>query len=312
MRKTNFLLFGNAGSGKSTAVASIFKFARQEPDIKIRYLMTEQNAIYGLEDGLALHGINLKEGQLIYKICKPTTSAMSVNSKLIAQNFEKNFVDEISADAQKVAIIGGERAKHNTFYNILAGLAKFTGVDMATGKTVDCGDYLAWDDKTVFVIDSLTACIDYLLDAVKASRISVVQSDYMNVQNNIMSSVIIPLTEQAKCSIVMLGHPVLGEDPNVKQPKEYENKIMRVYVQTFGQKLNTKLPSRFTEVIYAYNDNQDRFFWAGKKLGIDTSPRILPRKDKLPPDFSNYNLFGLKAELIQAIKPPQKGKVPGV
>lgn len=294
MKKTNFLLFGGSGSGKSTSIATIFKFLEQEPELKLRYLMTETNALDGLLDGLKLHNIKLKEGQLIYKINKPITSRSTVTSATIAQNFDRNYMKVSAAEAKRVKVESGERAKYSTFYKILVGLSKFIGTDLVTGKETDCGDYLNWDVNTVFVVDSLTACVDYLLEVVKASRISMVQADYMDVQNNLMSSIIIPLTEQALCSVVMLGHPVLGEDPDVKQPKDYEDKIMKIYVQTLGQKLNTKLPSRFTEVIYSYVDNMDRFFWAGKRSNVSTSPRKVPRKDKLPQDFSKFDLFGLK------------------
>jgi hypothetical protein len=90
----------------------------------------------------------------------------------------------------------------------------------------------------------------------------------------------------------MLGHPVIGEDQTVKQPKEEDLKITKLYPRTFGQALNNTIVSKFSEVIYAYVDRQDNFWWAGKKEGVATSPRKIPREDKLKPDFSLYPIFG--------------------
>jgi hypothetical protein len=106
-----------------------------------------------------------------------------------------------------------------------------------------------------------------------------------------MSKIIVPVTEQSQCSVIMLGHPVLGEDQTVRQPKEEDNKIMKLYPRTFGQALNNMIVSKFSETIYSYVDRSDNFYWAGRKEGVATSPRKIPRQDKLEPDFSKYGLF---------------------
>jgi hypothetical protein len=93
----------------------------------------------------------------------------------------------------------------------------------------------------------------------------------------------------------MLGHPAVIEDNTVKQPKDKEDKITCIGPKTFGQAINSTLVSKFSETIYAYVTSRDDFLWAGKRHGVITSPRIMPRKDKLEPDFSKYPLFGLKA-----------------
>jgi len=155
---------------------------------------------------------------------------------------------------------------------------------------------LQLDSDTILVVDSLTACVDYRVSTVKGSRAATTQKDYGDVQTNLMAKIVIPLTEQCQCSVVMLGHPTIGEDQTVKQPKEEDMKVTKLYPRTFGQALNNVLLSKFTEVIYAYVDQSDKFWWAGKKTGIATSPRKIPREDKLVPDFSKYPIFGITAE----------------
>jgi hypothetical protein len=224
-------------------------------------------------------------------VCRPNP-ATSVTSAQIAKEYEQNFLQLSEGDALKVKIASGDRAKRTAFVTILKGMATFKGIDYVTGETEDLGDYLKWDSDTVFVVDSLTSCVDYLVNEVKATRVATVQSDYNHVQTNLMNKIIIPLTEQSQCSIIMLGHPVIGEDQTVKQPKEEENKITKLYPRTFGQALNNSIVSKFSETIFSYVDRQDNFYWAGKKEGVATSPRKIPRQDKLVPDFSLYPIFG--------------------
>jgi hypothetical protein len=244
-----------------------------------------------MEEGLVRHNIKLKPGQLHYMVCRPNP-ATSVTSAQIAKEYEQNFLQVSESDALKVKIGSGDRAKRTAFVTILKGMATFKGIDYVTGETEDLGDYLKWDSDTVFVVDSLTSCVDYLVNEVKATRVATVQSDYNHVQTNLMNKIIIPLTEQSQCSIIMLGHPVIGEDQTVKQPKEEENKITKLYPRTFGQALNNSIVSKFSETIFSYVDRQDNFYWAGKKEGVATSPRKIPRQDKLVPDFSLYPIFG--------------------
>lgn len=295
MKKTNVLLYGEGGTGKSSAIATLFKLLPKVPNLKVRYLMTEANAMDGMEDGLSRHKVELKPGQLAYQVCKPNPTT-AISTARIANEFDANFMKKSENDALKVKAEAGDRAKHTAFLTILKGMASFKGIDYVTGEESDYGDYLKWDSDTVFVIDSLTSCVDYLVDVVKAARVATVMSDYNHVQTNLMSKIIIPLTEQSRCSIVMLGHPTIGDDNTVKQPKEKENRITKLYPKSFGQAINNTLVSKFSEVIYCYIDHSDNFWWAGKKIGITTSPRKIPRKDRLTPDFSLYPLFGTEVD----------------
>jgi hypothetical protein len=290
MRKTNILLYGSGGAGKSTSIATVFKLLTKIPNLKVRYLCTESNALVGMEDGLKRHKIELKPGQLHYQVCRPNPLT-SVTSSQIVKEYEDNFLKLSDSDALKVKVATGDRAKRTAFITILKGMAVFKGIDYVTKEIEDLGDYLKWDSDTIFVIDSLTSCVDYLVAEVKATRVATIMSDYQHVQSNLMSKIIIPLTEQSQCSIIMLGHPTMGEDQTVKQPKAEEDKIMKLYPKTFGQALNDSIVSKFSETIYSYIDRQDNFYWAGKMEGVATSPRRIPRESKLVQDFSKYNIF---------------------
>ena len=290
MKKTNILLYGEGGTGKSASIATLFKLLDKFPNLKVRYLMTEANAMDGMIDGLERQQIKLKKGQLHYMVARDSFTH-KYTSKNAADDFKTNFLNVSDSEALKVKIGSGDRAKHDEFYNILVGLATFKGIDYVTKEEENLGDFYKWDSDCILVVDSLTTCVEYLVAAVKGNRIATIQSDYNNVQTNLMSKIVIPLTEKCDCSVVVLGHPVIGEDQTVKQPKEEENKITKLYPKTFGQALNNTIISRFSETIFAYVDRQDNFYWAGKKEGVATSPRRVPRQDKLEPDFSKYPIF---------------------
>lgn len=290
MQKENILLYGEGGTGKTTTAMSVLKLLPKFPNLKVRFLCAEANALGGIAAGLKHHKIELKPGQLRYMVCRPNALEM-VDTGKIAKEFEDNFLKKSESDALKVRIETGDRAKRTTFLSILKGMAVFKGIDYVSKVEENLGDYLRWDSDTVFIVDSLTSCVDYLVDVVKANRVATVQSDYNHVQTNLMSKIIVPLTEQCNCSVIMLGHPVVGEDQTVRQPKEEENKIMKLYPKTFGQALNNTIVSKFSETLFTYIDRQDNFYLAGKKEGVATSPRKIPRQDKLVPDLSLYGLF---------------------
>ena len=250
MRKANVLLYGEGGSGKSGSIATIFKLLAKNPNLKVRYLMTEANAMAGMEDGLQRLKVKLGKGQLHYMVCRPKYNPKYA-TKQIVQDFKENYLDLSDSGASAVKIGAGDRSRHNEFISILEGLAVFKGTDYVTGEVENLGDYLQWDEDTVLVVDSLTAIVDYLVSTVKGSRSATTMKDYNDVQSNLMAKIIVPLTEQCSCSVIMLGHPTIGDDQTVKQPKEEELKVTKLYPKTFGQALNNTLISKFSEVIYA-------------------------------------------------------------
>jgi len=162
-----------------------------------------------------------------------------------------------------------------------------------------------WDNSlmvynnTILILDSLTSVVEALVEETLANRIAIVLSDYGVVQNNLLTMIIRPLTELSNCSVVMIGHPVLSDDPNANQPTAEEvkngaDKIQKLYPKTFGTKLNETLSSKFSDTIYQYTDN-GKYYWCGYKRGVMTSVRNIPKKDKLNPDFSDkqYDFFTL-------------------
>jgi len=287
--KNNILLYGEGGTGKTSSIISILKLLKKNPELKIRFLSAESNSILGIRDGLERFKIKLEPRQLLYMDATPSLETAPTSQQLYEEYYE-GFHSVTTKDALSVKTSAMEKTRRKTFIKILKDFAYFKGVDLLTEEVVDCKDYLKWGPNYVFVIDSLTAICDYLLEEVKGSRILTVMSDYGHVQSNLMSKVINPLCEVSKCHIIVLGHPFESVDPAQKQPKDTELRITKIFPMTCGSALNSRLISKFTDVIFAYKRGS-RYFWTGNTDGISTSTRNFPSKSDLVPDFSLYKFF---------------------
>lgn len=298
IRKGNVLLYGRGGSGKSFSIATLLKKEQLEhtPNLKIKFLMAEKNCLYGLEDGLDYYKIKPEAGQLSYLLITPKVTAGN-NSKIMANNFQENFMMKSDAEAKTVKSGASDRSHITEYYDILRSTASFKGTDWATGEIIDDGDVLKFDCNTIFVVDSLTTIVDYLVKVVKGSRQAIIPADYQNVQQNLNNQIFTQFCEvMSQASFILLAHSHLGQDPDVIQPKSQDvmagkaEYIMKTYPRVFGQALNN-ISNKFTETIYAYTEFGGKYYWAGEKERIETSVRKVPRKDKLVPDFSIYPIF---------------------
>lgn len=289
IRKSSLLLFGEGGSGKTTATLSMLKLADKLPGLNLRFLSTDPNTYEGIESGIELFNLKLKEGQLYYKHCEQAPH-LQLDTESVAKNFDENFVRKTNKEAMEVKT--SNRVKYNLFGSILMGMAQYKGMDWVSQKEVNLGDYLTWNENTIFVVDGLTSIIDALSKVVRGNRIISVLSDYKDIQANLENLVISPLTKSARCGLILLAHPSLSPDPLVKQPPKYEDKIMKVYPKTAGIQLNGVLSSYFKETVFCYYDSgSDKYYWAGRKSGIGTSVRRIPKSDKLVPDLTKYPVF---------------------
>lgn len=292
MEKQNICLMGEGGSGKSASIATLFKPAMLEkhPDLNVKFLMSENNSKFGLEFGLKHHGIKLKEGQLQYLVPKVNYLEQK-STKMMADEFKDNYLALGAMEAEKVRVTTGQRSKNTEYLNILQGMATFKGIDYVTKEVVNSGDYLQWKPNTIFVVDSFTTIVSHLVAAVLGPKVLPSLKDYGDVQANLWNKFVVPLTERSSCSIILLGHPKLSDDPKAVQPTDLNApRIQKLYLSSFGNSLNGVISSRFSEFLYCYKE-YGKFYWAGEKQNVDTRTCRVPAKDKLEPDFSLYGLF---------------------
>ena len=279
MAKTSkILLHGLSASGKSYSTATLFKLRDIRPNQRVVYLCTEANAITGIERGLKAYNIKLEPNQLMYSVVrgkkkKVFGNEISALSKYVAQSAQ---------EAQKNDSSNMDKDKYSYFLDVLKGLESFKGVDYVTKEDVliDNVGYLEKED--ILVIDGLSPIVHGIWQIVKGSRVVSQLSDYGIVQYWLQTFTknLIDLD----CSIILLAHT----DRHYDEVERVEK--LRVSLGA-GTALASKYAGSFSDVIYAYSDNQGTRMWAGRKLGVETAARNFPEKDKLVPNFSLYNFF---------------------
>ena len=279
MAKTSkILLHGLSASGKSYSTATLFKLRDARPNQRVVYLCTEANAITGIERGLKAYNIKLEPNQLIYSVVRGKKKKVFGNE---IQALSK-YVKQSAQEAQKSDSSNMQKDKYTYFLDVLKGLESFKGIDYVTKEEVDIGNIGDLEEEDILILDGLTPIVHGIWQIVKGSRVVSQISDYQVVQYWLQTFTkdLIDLD----CSLILLAHTDRQYDEVEKVEK------LRVSLGA-GSALASKYAGSFSDVIYAYCDNQGTRLWAGRKLGTETAARNYPEKDKLVPDFSLYNFF---------------------
>ena len=172
-------------------------------------------------------------------------------------------------------------------------------MDWATKEIVEDGDVSKWNSDRVLCLDSFTSLVDNAVSEIQGERVIPTQQDYGIVGNAVMNQIVIPMTNQYKCGIIMLGHTAPVERDDVRQPTAAERKAgampeMVMGAKGYGHVLSRALPEKFNVFMYSYLDKEGKFKWKGKQEGRDNmmlSIRLFPRESNLEQDFSMYNVF---------------------
>lgn len=272
MKQNKVCLYGLPCSGKSFALASLFKI----PNMKVLLMATERNSLGGLELGLAHYGITLQPGQLSVAIIKK-------KGKFLVNELGalKAFVEKSHQEAQ-VDKTSGNKSKYKYFSEIILSLMEFEAVDHVTKETTKYGNIGEMPENLVFVVDGLTPIMRGIWENTKGDRVISQLQDYSTVQywlNKILEAL-----SDCPPGVILLAHAERHTD-------DFENKEkIRVAINA-GTALNSSFLGNFQNGIYAYRHVDGKFYWAGSKIGVDTAPRDIPAKDNLTPDFSLYPIF---------------------
>lgn len=271
------IIYGSGGCGKTTATVSILKDA--PAGRRLIYLMTERNSLGGVKYGLEKHGINLKEGQLIYVF--PQEKKRKAFADL------ERSIGNYTTQSKVTALQGDSRStegKENYTYllKIIKLLGSFTGTDYATGNPVTIGDVGELTSNDVLIVDGLSPLGSEIWNSMVGDKIAVSQNDYMPVQRTLYG--VLSALAKLDCHVILLAHEREHYGDN-------GNTLEMVKVNTWcGVSNYETIMGLFTDVIYAYK-NGTMYKWAGAKPKVHTVVRTLPPKDGLEPDFSKYNFF---------------------
>ena len=270
------MLFGGGGVGKSFSLASALLDAPE--DRRLVYIMTERNAVNGLERGLQYYGINVEPGQIVYAFPKRKEKAFSNLNRAVTA---------YASQTKSAALQGNKdstmnKEKYTFLQGILNTFDSFEGVDYVTREPVKIGSVDNLDSSDILAIDGLSPISHEVWNTMVGDKIAIGMNDYMPVQH-VMYSIFSNISS-LECNVVMMAH-----EKEVTDDKG--NVIERLPDFGCGNAISSKLLGCMTDVIHAYTMGS-KYLWEGSRDKVRCVARVIPKESNLTPDFSLYNFFG--------------------
>lgn len=267
------MIYSSAGTGKTISAMTALKV----PNLKVRVLCTETNALTGIEEALAIHGITeLQEGQLTIAVAQSTSSSL--------EEFQDN-----SSDA---------------FYKAITGkLFNFIGTDVASGKEVRLGKVQEWGTDTLFILDGMTmfesSCSGRGLTIAKSQNNAKDARAIFYAGQKVLVGAVFSLIEESKGHVLVLAHQAMSDETAMSKYK-----LSKPINPGFGTRsVIDKLAGRFSSILYMrYNNQKKQYVWSAEEPEAYTISRGIDKVkckqlgitlNNLPADFSHelYNFF---------------------
>jgi len=220
------MLYGSAGSGKTTSALSVLK----NPNLKVIHFALESTTTAAVRNCFNVYDINeLKEGQYTLVIPEPSKAKDEATFK---SNLDGTFFD-----------------------NIVKQLFITSGVDVATGNSVKLGAFNTYDQNTVLIFDGISALIETITNRANSDAINKKVNDNVMAVYSIGQKYIVglfnQLTKGTKAHIIAIGHQKLADD---KAIQKYGN-IKPINPDVYTRSLVDQVCGMFTYVMYAKRDS---------------------------------------------------------
>lgn len=267
------MIYSSAGTGKTISAMTALKV----PNLKVRVLCTETNALTGIEEALAIHGITeLKEGQLTIAVAQSSSSSL--------EEFQDNSSD--------------------SFYKaITTKLFQFNGIDAATGKEVKLGKVQDWGTDTLFILDGMTmfesSCAGRGLVNAKLQNNGKDARAIFYAGQKVLVGGVFSLIEEGKGHMLILAHQAMSDEVSMAKYK-----LTKTINPGFGTRsVIDKLAGRFSSILYMrFNEQKKKYVWSAEEKDAYTISRGIDRTrckelgvtlNNLPADFSHelYTFF---------------------
>lgn len=164
-----------------------------------------------------------------------------------------------------------KRSQSNQLLDLYTILNDFP--DQRTGKNF--GPVDAWDNKTVLVIDSLSALNRICMDAVVGTKPVKDMAEWGIAQSQVMN-LLHKLTSGCLCHFVLLAH--------VERETDLIMGGVKLMVSSLGKAITSQIPQPFSDVILSSREG-DKFYWDTANSLADVKTRNLPILSKLPSSF---------------------------
>ena len=269
---TSILEIADSGCGKTHSLVTLIDAGQ-----KVRLLSAESNCLPVIKKALREREELVKAGKKKpmekgqFAICIPERPKK--NSEDFAKSQEASLGKTVEGAFKKEVV---SRVKYNRFSNICKSAAHF--VDTETGE--DYGKIDDWGDDTTFVVDSLSILCESIMAHVVGDKVAISQPEW-----GVMQGILLPyltfLTEDIGCNFVLTAHPNKEVDANLG--------VTRIYPSNLGQALNTKIPGKFSEVVWCYREmekDKPAYYWSTNDRLCVTRHTLLPCSTKIPQDFN--------------------------
>lgn len=164
-----------------------------------------------------------------------------------------------------------KRSQSNQLLDLYTILNDFP--DQRTGKNF--GPVDTWDNKTVLVVDSLSALNRICMDAVVGTKPVKDMAEWGIAQNQVMN-LLHKLTSGCLCHFVLLAH--------VERETDLIMGGVKLMVSSLGKAITSQIPQPFSDVILSSREG-DKFYWDTANSLADVKTRNLPILSKLPSSF---------------------------
>ena len=254
----NVLLMGPTGTGKTHILGTLV-----ETGLEVFYIALEP----GME---SLLGYWTDKG-------KPIPDNLHWKS---LKTSETSFLTTMMESAKKINTMSNEmlqklqdpqKSQHNGFIKLLETLNNFT--DERTGECF--GPVDKWGVDRVLVIDALTGINHAALSLVVGGKPIKSLVDW-GVGMDTVEKLLRSLTSDCRCHFVLLSHIEREVDPVLGGTK--------ISVGTLGNKLASKIPPMFSDVILAKRELAS-YYWSTADASADLKTRNLPLAEKIAPSF---------------------------
>lgn len=274
VKNPKILLYGGGCVGKSHVLATLFKLRDIRPNQRVIILATENNALAGLEKGLAHYKVELQPNQLIIALVKPK-SKKAFGAKLSA--FKAFAENSVSANYSTDKNSNANKDKYTYLVDVITKLTKLEGIDYVTKETVNLGNVGELEKEDVLCIDGLTPIVHGIWNLVQGDKLVNDMNDYQVVQKQV-TDITSELVNSVDCGLIMLAH----EEADAKG-------VLHPSINC-GQALHGRYIGHYTDTIYAFKQGS-KFLWSGKRVKVETGARSFPAEDNLVPSFDKYDFF---------------------
>lgn len=259
------LLYGISGTGKTAAAATL---AKVDAIKHVNFMAVESNAMAGLIKGFEIHKIPKELHSKFHVLRIPSGNRKPSHLLNSARTVLMASVDDL---AKKQDL---QKSSYTRYTEVLKGMQTFIDT---SGK--DCGTITDWGEDTVVYIDGLTILLELIQQTIIGGKV-LLSLPARGILQNMLMQYIRFLTEEVRCHVVLLAHPV--------RQKSDITGLESIFIATGGQALKDILPSAFTDVVYATTQG-NKFYWNTDFPGAITSARNIPLKRNMPQDFSQFD-----------------------